>query len=116
MEMLILILVVGIVLANMRSARYRARDTAANLIHNDSLGNAETTTFTSTESDDIFTSPVFSHIPGNIYHHLCDETIGNMFDDDLCTDPAYSFLACNIYHTDDDCGMNNSSSPFQMDD
>jgi hypothetical protein len=112
MEVLFLILVFGIVLTNVLGSRYRVGDTTNNALPADDLDDTETTALAPIESDDIFTNPAYSYIPGNIYHH--------MYDDDLCTDPAFSFLACNIYHRDDewttDSSFDRPSSSCGIDD
>lgn len=116
MEMLILILVVGIALVGMHSVRRPADATTTNAALMDDSSDTAANAPMSVISDDIYTNPAYSHIPGNIHQHLHDETTGGMFDDDLCTNPAYSFLECNIFHRDDDWHTDSSSSSFGMDD
>lgn len=84
------------------------------------------------DRDDLLTNPVYSHLPGNIFHASEANKIGTGFDpeigDDLdsgpdyITDPIYSYMPCNIYYSDDlhdpfadDFGTGSTASIFDDD-
>lgn len=64
-------------------------------------GNSNHEFHDSDDDDDWITDPLYSHMPGNIYHH--DDTgIGCGHDSsDWMTDPSCSWMSGNIYHHDD---------------
>lgn len=116
MEILLLVFLAGLVVAGLhitnrgRSSLFSAPETLGDrTVPND---------LDSTAAGDIYSDPMYSHLPGNIYYVPDESSIRDDFDD-ICTNPAYSFLSCNIYHTDDDWHMGgpfDSSSSFKSDD
>lgn len=122
MEMLILVVLIGIVLARLYDAHHGEPGTkndavpSVNAAHDDLPFHSSSGIY----NHDIFTDPAYSHIPGNIYYQALINLADGTSDDDLCTNPAYSLLACDIYHGDDDWQMGSmshcSSSLLRTDD
>lgn len=122
MELLILIAFIGVALTRIHDIRLTGNGSKSEIpVFADELNGLQPSTDTSINfDDDLFTNPMYSHIPGNIYYHSQDDMFSSIANEDLCTNPAYSYLACNIYHRDDDWNTTGSSfdctsSPWTLD-
>lgn len=111
MELLILVAVIGVALTRIHSMRLTGTGSGSVIpAFPDEPNGVQPSLHTGVNfDDDLYTNPMYSHIPGNIYYHSQDDMFSSTANDDLCTNPAYSYLACNIYHRDDDWNTTGSS-------
>lgn len=103
MELLILVAVIGVTLTRIHAMRLTGTGSGSEIsAFPDEPAEMQPVLQTGINfDDDLYTNPMYSHIPGNIYYHWQDDLFSNSTNEDHCTNPAYSFLACNIYHQDD---------------